>query len=70
MAALNIGPDAVLPKFRPQADYLSIAIAAIDRGFKVTPVSPAEKRGVLPRWNVHPSTNLSEIMQHAKDYPT
>jgi hypothetical protein len=32
-------------------------------------VSPAEKRGVLPQWNRHPSTKLSEIIQYAKDYP-
>ncbi len=70
MTTLNPDLDAALPTPRPQADYLSIATAAIERGFKVTPVSPAEKRGVLPRWNRHPSTNLSEIMQHAKDYPT
>ena len=70
MTSLNVGPDIVLPTFRPQADYLSIAAAAIERGFKVTPVSPAEKRGVLPQWNRHPSTKLSEIIQHAKDYPT
>ena len=36
----------------------------------MTPVSPAEKRGALPRWNRHPSTKLSEIIQHAIDYPT
>lgn len=70
MATLSVDPDAALPTFRPAADYLSIATAAVERGFKVTPVSPAEKRGVLPRWNRHPSTKLSEIMQHAKDYPT
>jgi hypothetical protein len=69
MTSLNVGPDIVLPTVRPQADYLSIAAAAIERGFKVTPVSPAEKRGVLPQWNRHPSTKLSEIIQHAKDYP-
>jgi hypothetical protein len=70
MTTLNLGPDPALPTLRLQADYLSIATAAIERGFRVTPVSPAEKRGVLPRWNRHPSTKLSEIMQHAKDYPT
>jgi hypothetical protein len=70
MATLYQDPGAALPTFRPAADYLSIATAALERGFKVTPVSPAEKRGVLPQWNRHPSTKLSEIIQHAKDYPT
>ena len=70
MATLGVDPSAAITAFRPAADYLSIATAALERGFKVTPVSPAEKRGVLPQWNRHPSTKLSEVMQHAKDYPT
>ncbi len=70
MATLCVDPGAAITAFRPAADYLSIATAALDRGFKVTPVSPAEKRAVLPRWNQHPSTNRSEVMQHSKDYPT
>jgi hypothetical protein len=70
MATLGIDPGSATTAFRPAADYESIATAALERGFKVTPVSPAEKRGVLLRWNRHPSTNRSEIMQHAKDYPT
>ena len=70
MATLGVDPGAEITAFRPAADYESIATAALERGFKVTPVSPAEKRGVLLRWNRHPSTNRSEIMQHAKDYPT
>jgi hypothetical protein len=69
MATLYQDAGAALPTFRPAADYLSIATAALERGFKVTPVSPAEKRGVLPQWNRHPSTKLSEIIQHTKDYP-
>jgi hypothetical protein len=51
------------------ADYLAIATAAINRGFKVTPVHPLEKRGILYNWNRNPATTLSEIIQHAKDFP-
>ena len=47
---------------------MDIATAALVRGFPTTPVNPLKKGGVLPRWNVYPTTNLSEIMQHAKDY--
>ena len=50
------------------ADYVTIAKAAIDRGFKVTPVHPLEKRGVLHNWNKNPTT-LSEVLQHGKDFP-
>jgi hypothetical protein len=65
-------PDGVVhpdDKQRGLADYVAIATAAIDRGFKVTPVHPLEKRAVLPLWNRHPTTTLSEVLQHAKDFP-
>jgi hypothetical protein len=50
-------------------DYVAIATAAIDRGFRVTPVHPLEKRGILYNWNRQPTTTLSEIFQHGKDFP-
>jgi hypothetical protein len=52
------------------ANYVTIATTAIDRGFKVTPVHPLEKRAVLHNWNRNPTTTLSEVLQHAKDFPT
>ena len=52
-----------------RADYAAIATAALNRGFKVTPVHPMEKRGVLYNWNKNPTTTLSEVLQHAKDFP-
>jgi Bifunctional DNA primase/polymerase, N-terminal len=52
-----------------RADYAAIATAALNRGFKVTPVHPLEKRGVLYNWNRQPTTTLSEVLQHAKDFP-
>lgn len=53
----------------PAASYISIAKFAVDRGFTVTPVHPLEKRAVLYGWNRHPASTLSEICQHAKDFP-
>lgn len=50
-------------------DYVVIATAAISRGFNVTPVHPLEKRGVLYNWNRNPASSLSEVLQHAKDFP-
>jgi hypothetical protein len=52
------------------ANYVTIATEAINRGFKVTPVHPLEKRAVLHNWNRNPTTTLSEVLQHAKDFPT
>jgi len=52
------------------ANYVAIATAALNRGFKVTPVHPLEKRAVLHNWNRNPTTTLSEVLQHAKDFPT
>ncbi|HKN16548.1 MAG TPA: bifunctional DNA primase/polymerase [Candidatus Sulfotelmatobacter sp.] len=51
------------------ADYVTIATAALNRGFRVTPVHPLEKRGILYNWNKQPTTTLSEVLQHAKDFP-
>ena len=51
------------------ADYVAIATAALNRGLSVTPVHPLEKRGILYNWNRHPTTTLSEVLQHAKDFP-
>src|ERR1035437_5747497 len=52
------------------ANYVAIATAAVNRGFKVTPVHPLEKRAVLHNWNRNPTTTLSGVLQHAKDFPT
>ncbi len=52
-----------------RADYVAIATAALNRGFRITPVHPLEKRGVLYNWNRNPTTTLSEVLQHAKDFP-
>ena len=52
-----------------RADYVAIATEALNRGFRVTPVHPLEKRGVLYNWNKNPTTTVSEVLQHAKDFP-
>lgn len=58
-----------IPPDSCSADYVAIATAALNRGFKVTPVHPLEKRGVLYNWNRNPTTTLSEVIQQAKDFP-
>src|SRR5947208_5847264 len=54
---------------RPRPNYLEIANAQLDRGLRVVPVHPFDKRGVLHNQFIHPATTVSEIMQHAKDFP-
>ena len=49
--------------------YFKIASRQIARGFSVAPVHPNEKHGVLWNQYSHPATTLSEVIQHAKDYP-
>src|SRR5579862_791652 len=61
---IDMSPDVEV------ADYLNLATVALNRGFKVTPVHPLEKRGVLYNWNRNPTTTLSEVIQHSKDFPT
>src|ERR1017187_6306210 len=67
-AASPVLPDGVYPYSRI-ADYVAIATEALNRGFRITPVHPLEKRGVLYNWNRNPTTTLSEVLQHAKDFP-
>lgn len=57
-------------EFIPQkADYVAIAKAAFARRFSLTPVRPGEKRAFLYGWNRNPTTTVSEVLQHAKDFP-
>jgi bifunctional DNA primase/polymerase-like protein len=51
-----------------KSNYLTVATEQLRRGFKVTPVHPLEKRGVLHNQFKRPATTLSEVMQHAKDF--
>jgi hypothetical protein len=60
---IEVSPDVAV------ADYLAIATAALERGFKVSPVHPLDKCGVLYNWNRNPTTILSEVIQHSKDFP-
>src|SRR5438477_13112695 len=52
-----------------ETPYFKIASRQIARGFSVAPVHPTEKHGVLWNQYSHPATTLSEVIQHATDYP-
>jgi hypothetical protein len=66
ISELEDNPDGI---HSGRADYVAIATEGLNRGFRVTPVHPLEKRGVLYNWNRQPTTTLSEVLQHAKDFP-
>ena len=51
------------------SDFLTLATAAINRDFAVTPVDPNGKGGVFWAQYKHPATNLSEVTQLSKDFP-
>src|SRR6266478_562736 len=55
----------------PKTDFLAVGTAAVNRGFKITPVDPQTKAGVMWRWNdeMRQATNVYEVTQLEKLYP-
>jgi len=49
-------------------DFFTVAMAARNRGFAVTPLR--DTRPFLHAWNRHPLTTETEIRTAAKEYPT
>lgn len=52
-----------------QPDYVQIATPLVQRGFRVTPVHPETKSGVMRNWQNHQATTPDEVLQQAKYYP-
>lgn len=52
-----------------QPDYIQIATPLVVRGFRVTPVHPETKSGVMRNWQNHQATTSEEVLRHAKYYP-
>jgi len=50
-------------------DYVQIATPLVLRGFRVTPVHPETKSGVMRNWHNHQATTPEEVLKHAKYYP-
>ncbi len=70
MHKLESATNPPLPEaYWEETPYFKIASRQIARGFSVAPVHPNEKHGVLWNQYSHPATTLSEVIQHAKDYP-
>jgi hypothetical protein len=53
----------------PKPDYVRIATPLVTRGFRVTPVHPETKSGVMRNWQDHQATTPEEVLKHAKYYP-
>src|SRR6266704_6720732 len=54
---------------KPMPDYVQIATPLVKRGFRVTPVHPQTKSGVMKNWQDHQATTPEEVLNHAKYYP-
>jgi hypothetical protein len=52
-----------------QIDFVAIATPLVERGFRVTPVHPETKSGVMRNWQNHQATTPDEVLKHAKYYP-
>jgi hypothetical protein len=52
-----------------QPDYVQIATPLVLRGFRVTPVHPETKSGVMRNWQHHQATTPEEVLRQAKYYP-
>jgi len=50
-------------------DFVAIATPLVERGFRVTPVHPETKSGVMRNWQNHQATTPDEVLKHAKYYP-
>ena len=56
-------------KIPNRPDYVAIATPLVARGFRVTPVHPETKSGVMKNWQNHQATTPAEVLKHAKYYP-
>jgi hypothetical protein len=54
---------------RTQPDYVQIPTGFVQRGFRVTPVHPETKSGVMRNWQHHQAATPEEVLKHAKYYP-
>ncbi len=54
---------------KTKPDYVQIATPLVERGFRVTPVHPETKSGVMRNWQDHQATTPDEVLRHAKYYP-
>jgi hypothetical protein len=54
---------------KPTPDFVSIATPLVTRGFRVTPVHPETKMGVMRNWSKFQATNVKEVISFGKSFP-
>ncbi len=52
-----------------QPDFVAIATPLIQRKFRITPVHPQTKCGVVRNWQNKQATTIEEVLAYAKYYP-
>jgi Bifunctional DNA primase/polymerase, N-terminal len=54
---------------KSQIDFVSIATPLVNRGFRVTPVHPETKMGVMKNWQKFQLTTIEDVRKYAKYFP-
>jgi hypothetical protein len=52
-----------------QIDFVAIATPLVERGFRVTPVHPETKMGVMKNWQNFQLTTIEDVRKYAKYFP-
>jgi hypothetical protein len=52
-----------------KVDFVAIATPLVERGFRVTPVHPETKMGVMKNWQNFQFTTVDDVRKFAKYYP-
>jgi Bifunctional DNA primase/polymerase, N-terminal len=68
--ALDTELQSPLPSgSKSQPDFVSIATDLVQQGFRVTPVHPETKMGVMKNWQKFQITTVDDVQTFAKYYP-
>ena len=54
---------------KEKVDFLAIATPLVERGFRVTPVHPETKMGVMRNWQKFQLTTIEAVRKYAKYFP-
>ena len=52
-----------------KVDFVAIATPLVERGFRVTPVHPETKMGVMKNWQKFQLTTIDEVRKYAEYFP-
>src|ERR1035437_5050364 len=54
---------------RDKVDFVAIATPLVERGFRVTPVHPETKMGVMKNWQKFQLTTIDDVRKYAEYFP-